>query len=94
MKILKYKNYTGSIKFSEADRCWYGQILNIVGTSLYEGNTLKELEQDFRSACDATEKPWKTINWDSIKNTTAKNYITQQVSLACKNTNKQPLSLK
>jgi len=52
MKQLKYKGYSGSIEYSKEDDVLYGQVLGIRGLISYEGNTGKELEEDFKEAID------------------------------------------
>ncbi|WP_075591015.1 hypothetical protein [Labilibacter marinus] len=51
--IIKYRDYRGTVEFSKADGCYFGQVLDI-GKSLisYEGSTLEEMEIDFRDAID------------------------------------------
>lgn len=52
MKYLEHKGYSGSIEYSEEDELLYGQVLGIKGLISYEGETGKELEQDFKAAVD------------------------------------------
>ncbi|PNE29186.1 hypothetical protein BHU09_03035 [Tannerella sp. oral taxon 808] len=52
MRELEYKNYRGSIEYSEEDKCLFGQVQGIRSLILYEGQTLEELEADFRGAID------------------------------------------
>ncbi len=50
---LKYRGFEGSVLYSEADYCLYGEVLNTGGdVLLYEGMSLKELEDDFRKTVD------------------------------------------
>lgn len=51
-KLLYYKGYTGDINYSQEDGCYYGVVKDIVGLVSYEGNTLENLEKDFRGAVD------------------------------------------
>ncbi len=44
---LKYKGYTGSVEYSEADGVFYGRVLGIRSLLSYEGETLNELKDDF-----------------------------------------------
>ncbi len=53
MKNLEYKGYTGSIEYSQEDDLLYGKVLGIKGLISYEGETGKELENDFKEAVDA-----------------------------------------
>ncbi len=50
---LKYRGYEGSVLYSEADHCLYGEVLNAGNdVILYEGLSLEELEEDFRKMVD------------------------------------------
>jgi predicted HicB family RNase H-like nuclease len=50
MNCFNYKGYQGSIETSIKDRCLFGKILNITDLILYEGQTLDELEADFKES--------------------------------------------
>ena len=52
MGFLKYKNYTGSVEFNDIDKILFGKVLGIRGLISYEGQTVDELEQDFKSGID------------------------------------------
>jgi len=52
MKYLEYKGYTGSIEYSPEDDLLYGKIMGIGGLISFEGETGKQLEEDFRKAID------------------------------------------
>lgn len=52
MKKLKYKNFVGSVEFSEADGGFFGKILGIEDIVSYDGKTLEELEIEFREVVD------------------------------------------
>lgn len=54
MNTLSYKGYIGSVEISEPDNCLYGKVLDLPKNILisYEGETIKELRQDFESAVD------------------------------------------
>jgi len=49
---MTYRNYTGSVEFSEADGLFYGRVLGIRSLISYEGSTAKELVEDFHGAVD------------------------------------------
>lgn len=51
-KLLYYKGYTGGVRYSRDDGCYYGIVQNIAGLMSYEGKTLEELEEDFHGAVD------------------------------------------
>ncbi len=50
--IMNYKGYTGSVEFSEADGVFYGKVMGIRALISYEGETAKELVDDFHGAVD------------------------------------------
>lgn len=47
---LKYKDYIGSVEFSEEDNIFYGKVLGIKPLISYEGTTAQELKDDFQNA--------------------------------------------
>jgi len=49
---LLYKNYIGSIEYSEEDRLLCGKVLGIKSLVLYDGETISELIESFHSAVD------------------------------------------
>ena len=49
---MRYKGYTGSVEFSEADGVFYGKVLGIHSLISYEGVTASELVSDFHGAVD------------------------------------------
>ena len=54
MNHLEYKGYYGSIEYSKDDKCLYGKVLGMTKDSItYEGNTVDELENDFRDAIES-----------------------------------------
>ena len=50
--LLEYKGYYGSIEFDLEGKSLFGQLLGIKGAYIYEGNTLDELEKDFKLFVD------------------------------------------
>lgn len=52
MGVLKYKNFIGSVEYSEADKILFGKVQGIRGLISYEGQNVEELEQDFRAGID------------------------------------------
>lgn len=51
-RILSYKGYYGSIEYDLNSKMLFGQLLGIKGAYVYEGNTLSELEDDFKNFVD------------------------------------------
>lgn len=50
--LLTYKNYNGTVEYSEEDNCLFGKVLGIKSLLSYEGNSLQELRQDFQKTID------------------------------------------
>lgn len=51
--IMKYKGYWAEIKYSDEDECFCGSIEGLKNTLItFEGNTVKELKDDFKDAID------------------------------------------
>lgn len=50
---IKYKNYIGSVEFSESDGIFYGKVQGIRSLVSYEGTTADELVSDFHEAVDS-----------------------------------------
>ncbi len=49
---IQYKGYVGSIEFSERDSIFYGKVMGIRSLISYEGESAKELLDDFHCAVD------------------------------------------
>ena len=49
---IAYKNYIGSVEFSQEDGLFYGKVLGIRSLISYEGTTASELVDDFHGAVD------------------------------------------
>lgn len=49
---MEYKDYIGSIEFSEEDCIFYGKVQGIRALISYEGMTAQELIDDFHGAVD------------------------------------------
>jgi len=55
MKInnyLRYKEYMGSVKFSEEDAVFYGKVVGIKALISFEGDSVSSITQDFHAAVD------------------------------------------
>ena len=51
--VMKYKGYWAEVRYSDVDECFLGEIEGLKNTSItFEGNTVKELKKDFKSAID------------------------------------------
>ena len=51
-KVLTYRGYTGTVEFSEDDNILYGKVQGIRSLISYEGETIKEIAEDFHGAVD------------------------------------------
>ena len=49
---IQYKGYIGSVEFSEEDGIFYGKVMGIRSLISYEGESAKELLDDFHGAVD------------------------------------------
>jgi predicted HicB family RNase H-like nuclease len=49
---LHYKDYIGSVFFSEDDGVFYGKIIGISASISFEGKSVQSLKDDFQNAID------------------------------------------
>ena len=49
---MEYRGYVGSVEFSEEDCVLFGKVLGIRSLISYEGETAKDLLEDFHGAVD------------------------------------------
>lgn len=49
---MNYKDYIGTVEYSSEDDCLYGKVLGVKGLMSYEGQSIKELKEDFHHAVD------------------------------------------
>lgn len=49
---MEYKGYHGSVKYSKPDDILYGTILGIDDLVSYEGTSVQEIENDFKTAVE------------------------------------------
>lgn len=53
-KILEYRGFWARVRYSKPDKCFYGIIEGLKNTAIsFEGDTIEELEQDFKDAIDS-----------------------------------------
>lgn len=50
---MSYKDYIGSVEFSETDHVFFGKVMGIRALISYEGTNARELVQDFHDSVDA-----------------------------------------
>ncbi|OAV65681.1 hypothetical protein Barb6_02799 [Bacteroidales bacterium Barb6] len=53
MNTLKYKDYIGTVSYSEDDEVFFGKVEGINGLVNFEGNSVYELRKAFEEAVDA-----------------------------------------
>ena len=49
---LHYKNYTGSVEFSEEDAVFHGKVIGIKSLISFEGDSVSSIINDFHKAVD------------------------------------------
>jgi predicted HicB family RNase H-like nuclease len=49
---LHYKNYAGSVEFSEEDTVFHGKVIGIKALISFEGDSVNAITQDFHKAID------------------------------------------
>jgi len=49
---LHYKNYTGSVDFSEEDAVFHGKVIGIKSLVSFEGDSVSAITNDFHKAVD------------------------------------------
>jgi len=53
MGTLKYKDYSGTVEYSEKDNCLFGKVIGMNKNIItYEGKTVEELKTDFEAGID------------------------------------------
>ena len=50
--VLNYKNYIGTVEFSEEDKVFFGKVIGITDSISFEGDTVDNLIEDFHDAVD------------------------------------------
>ena len=51
-RILKYKNFVGSVEYSDTDKILFGEVQGMGELISYKGKTIKELEKYFMAGID------------------------------------------
>lgn len=49
---MKYKEYYGTIEYSDEDECFHGKVLGINGLITFEGSSVQELKASFQKMVD------------------------------------------
>ncbi len=64
---LKYKGYTGTVIFDSDDRIFHGRLMGITDMITFEGASVGDLEEDFRTAVDEYLKTCRRIGREPEK---------------------------
>ena len=64
---FKYKNYIGSVEYSDDDNCLFGKVLGIRSLITFEGQSVEELKQSFEFMVDSYLKDCKAANIEPEK---------------------------
>jgi len=67
MNVFRYKSFIGSIDASSEDKCLYGKLLYVNDLVTYEGQTVKELESEFKKAVDEYLKTCDRLGREPMK---------------------------
>lgn len=51
-KTITYKDYVATVNFSEEDMAFFGKLIGITDSILFEGDTIESMIEDFHSAVD------------------------------------------
>lgn len=76
MNTLKYKDYIGSVEFSEEDNVFFGKLEGIDALVNYEGESVTELKTAFKEAVDDYLEFCKAENITPEKPYSGKIFIT------------------
>jgi predicted HicB family RNase H-like nuclease len=65
--ILRYKDFIGSVQFSDADEIFYGKVTGIDDLVSFEGSSVNDLKTDFIEAVEDYLDLCKKIDKDPYK---------------------------
>ena len=63
-KLLRYKDYLGTVEYSLNDKVFFGEVLGIKSLLSYQGNTIEELEEDFKETVEDYLELCNRKKWD------------------------------
>lgn len=52
LTIMKYKNFEASIKYSDEDETFIGEVINISDILVFDGATVEEVKESFHAVVD------------------------------------------
>jgi len=50
--MMKYKNYTGKVKYDDEAEIFYGEVIGLRDVVTFKGTSVKELQKSFRESID------------------------------------------
>jgi predicted HicB family RNase H-like nuclease len=50
--MMKYKGYIGKVEYDDVNRIFSGSVVNIKSVITFQGNTVDEIETEFRASVD------------------------------------------
>ena len=65
--ILEYKEFIGSVNYTDEDECFYGRIEGISDLVTFEGASVKELKKSFKAAVEDYIELCKELNIEPYK---------------------------
>ena len=65
--LLKYKDYLGTVSFSNEDQCLYGKVIGIDDLVSYESDSVSGLKKAFETAVEDYLESCKSVNKSPLK---------------------------
>ncbi|CAI8179953.1 MAG: Uncharacterised protein [SAR116 cluster bacterium] len=65
--LLKYKEYLGTVSFSNEDQCLYGKVIGIDDLVSYESDSVSGLKKAFETAVEDYLESCKSVNKSPLK---------------------------
>lgn len=65
--LLKYKEYLGTVNFSDEDQCLYGKVIGIDDLVSYESDSVSGLKKTFETAVEDYLESCKSLNKSPLK---------------------------
>jgi predicted HicB family RNase H-like nuclease len=64
---MRYKDYIGTIEYSDEDGCFYGKVLGVNSLIMFEGESVAQLKKSFRMMVDEYVKDCMEANIEPEK---------------------------
>ncbi|MDC9727635.1 MAG: type II toxin-antitoxin system HicB family antitoxin [Candidatus Thioglobus sp.] len=65
--IIEYKNYIGSVEYSNEDKCFFGKLEMVDDLVTFEATNVDELESNFKHSVDEYIETCTALNRDPQK---------------------------